>query len=61
LNLLKRFEIDKSPGPDGSHPRVLKECASELAHPLTAITKASVYRNGNKRKWLEATEEEWTK
>jgi hypothetical protein len=34
---LQALTPDKSPGPDGVHPRVLKECADELAAPLAAI------------------------
>ena len=28
---LKQLDTGKCPGPDGVHPRLLKECASELA------------------------------
>jgi len=37
LDVLRRLQIDKSPGPDGIHPRVLKECATEMAYPLTFL------------------------
>ena len=33
-NTLQGLKPDKSPGPDMIHPRVLKECANELAYPL---------------------------
>jgi len=38
--LLTELKSSKSPGPDGVHPRVLKELASELAIPLTKIFKS---------------------
>jgi hypothetical protein len=28
------FRPDKSPDPDNTHPRILKECANDLARPL---------------------------
>jgi len=34
---LQQLKADKSPGPDGIHPILLKNCASALAAPLTAI------------------------
>ena len=40
-----QLDITKSMGPDGLHARVLKECATELAVPLTAIYKRS-HRDG---------------
>ena len=38
---LEKLDVYKSVGPDGIHPRVLKECAMELAVPLTAIYRRS--------------------
>ena len=38
---LAALNSDKSMGPDGVHPRVLKECAASIAIPLTAIFKRS--------------------
>ena len=34
---LKRLAADKSPGPGGIHPLLLKECASAVAEPLSLI------------------------
>jgi len=31
------LKVDKSPGPDGMHPRVLKEMAREIANALVII------------------------
>ena len=36
-----RFKTDKSPGPDGFHPIVLKECAEHIAKPMALIFQAS--------------------
>ena len=37
LKKLKKLNPSKSPGPDGMHPRVLKEVAEEISSPLTDI------------------------
>ena len=37
LQKLKSLKINKSPGPDGHHPHVLKEVAEALADPLTLV------------------------
>jgi len=39
LKLLQGLKPDKSPGPDMIHPRVLKECANELAYPLFRLSQ----------------------
>jgi hypothetical protein len=41
LQRLKKLRTDKSPGPDGLHPNLLRECAAELAGPLTLIFQKS--------------------
>ena len=38
---LLKLQENKSPGPDGLHPLVMKQCASELAVPLCAIFQES--------------------
>ena len=40
--LLKGVNIHKSMGPDGIHPRLLKECHAELAIPITDIIKDTI-------------------
>jgi len=42
LQLLQKVNITKSPGPDQVHPRVLRECANELAEPLTIPFRESL-------------------
>ena len=39
LKKLKKLKPDKSPGPDGHHPYVLKELAGSLAEPLSIVFK----------------------
>ena len=34
--------MDKSPGPDGLHPRVLKEIAEEIVEALAVILQESL-------------------
>ncbi|KFP13318.1 RNA-directed DNA polymerase from mobile element jockey, partial [Egretta garzetta] len=41
FDLLCHLDIHKSMGPDGIHPRVLKELAEELAKPLSIISQQS--------------------
>ena len=45
LQKLKGLHSDKSPGPDGLHPMVLKECAEEIAESLSTIFTQS-YNSG---------------
>ena len=52
--ILKNLQANKSPGLDQIHPRVLKELAEVLAHPLTLIFKKSVERGQLPRNWLDA-------
>ncbi|XP_072885546.1 uncharacterized protein [Hemitrygon akajei] len=39
---LNSLRVDKSPGPDGMHPRVLKEVAVEIAEALAMIFQKSI-------------------
>jgi hypothetical protein len=47
---LKALSPDKSPGPDGVHPRVLKECADELAAPESGEKNSKKLKNFNTSK-----------
>lgn len=40
---LQKLKTDKSPGPDGIHPMVLKECAETLSKPLSIIFNKSLH------------------
>ena len=42
LEKLKGLKVDKSPGPDGLHPRVLKEIAEEIVEALVVIFQESL-------------------
>eukprot|EP00061_Rhincodon_typus_P011377 g36331.t1 len=42
LEKLKRLKVDKSSGPDGLHPRVLKEIVEELVEALVVIFQESL-------------------
>ena len=39
---LKKIKTDKSPGPDGIHPRILRELSDVLARPLFLIFTNSI-------------------
>ncbi len=51
LELLLKLQPDRSPGPDGIHPRVLKECARELARPLATIFQTSILEGQLPKSW----------
>ena len=42
LKALNNLKPNKSPGPDEIHPKMLKELANELAHPLTLLFNKSI-------------------
>jgi hypothetical protein len=46
-NHLKNLDIYKSPWPDSISPRVLRECASELASPLCTLLNKSFFSRRN--------------
>ena len=50
LKALQSLKIDKSPWPDGFHPRVLKEVVPEIACLLTILFNTSV-KTGIPRAW----------
>jgi hypothetical protein len=52
--LLKRLNPNKSCGPDGVHPRFLKELGSELAKPLAILFQTSVTNMQVPNCWKDA-------
>ena len=51
---LKKLKKTKSAGPDGFHPRVLRECAEELSTPLSIIFNKSLHESHLPHQWKEA-------
>lgn len=45
-DVLMKLHTDKSPGPDGIHPRVLKECANEISGALAILFQTSLSESG---------------
>ena len=52
---LEGLKINKSPGPDGQHPRVLKEIADTIAYPLWYIFNLSLKTGKIPDAWKLAT------
>jgi len=52
--LLLDLKPSKPPGPDGIHPKVLKELAAEVAAPLTAIFRSSLASGTVPQSWKTA-------
>ena len=53
--VLKGLNPNKSAGEDGMHPRVLKECASELAYPVYKLFSMSLSLGTLPKSWKSAT------
>ena len=51
---LKSLNVNKSKGPDGIHPRVLKELADQIASPLCKIFNRSIKEGKIPDMWREA-------
>ena len=51
---LNSLKVDKSPGPDNMHPRVLKELSHQLAYPLLLIFKKSMEQGKLPYQWKVA-------
>ncbi|CAH1269255.1 Hypp4131 [Branchiostoma lanceolatum] len=54
LEQLQSLRVDKSPGIDGVHPRVLKETADVIVGPLTRIFQTSINEGKLPDMWREA-------
>lgn len=52
--ILLGLNPDKSPGPDGVHPKILKECAKELTVPLYILFSRSLKSGRIPTDWKEA-------
>jgi len=55
LTKLLKLEEDKSPGPDGIHPMILKLCAETVADPLSRIYQESFDSGIIPNDWKTAT------
>ncbi|RLC07615.1 MAG: hypothetical protein DRI57_25640, partial [Deltaproteobacteria bacterium] len=53
-NKLNKLKSDKSAGPDGMHPRVLKELSAVLSKPLYVLFKLSLQQGKIPASWKEA-------
>jgi ribonuclease P/MRP protein subunit RPP40 len=51
LKTLLGLKIDKSPGPDGIHPMILKKCASSVSTPLSLIFTQSIASGSLPKVW----------
>ena len=51
LKLLKNINTRKATGPDNVSPHILRQCAAELADPLTALFQTCIEENCWPRIW----------
>ena len=51
---LESLNEHKSPGPDGLHPRVLKELSNEISKPLAIIMQKSLDEHTLPQNWRDA-------
>ena len=51
--VLRKLKLDSATGPDGLATRVLKNCADELAYPLTLVIRAVVSNGRWPLRWRE--------
>ena len=54
VNLLKNIKEYKAHGPDKIPNRLLKECATEIAHPLVLLFQASIKQSKVPSEWKHA-------
>ena len=54
LKKLKKIKINKSPGPDTIHPRVIHEISNEICKPLCIIFQASIKSKKLPDEWKHA-------
>lgn len=53
-NKLKKIKVNKSPGPDQIHPKVLREVTSAIITPLADIFATSIYTKNLPDEWKHA-------
>nr|XP_047139121.1 uncharacterized protein LOC124815026 [Hydra vulgaris] len=53
-NKLLKLDLSKAIGPDGIHPRVLKNCAEAFSIPLTMLFKSSILTSFVPDQWRKA-------
>ena len=53
-SVLTKLDVGSAMGPDCIHPRLLRECAVQLASPLTMIFKSSLMSGVLPGVWLES-------
>ena len=51
---LLKLKVDKAPGPDGLHPRFLRELADQLAEPLRIIFNSTLSEHSVPDEWKRA-------
>ena len=55
LKKLKKLKVNKSPGPDAIHPRVIQEIAESITVPITLIFKTSLQLKELPDQWKHAS------
>ena len=51
LSKLKKLKTGKAPGPDGWHPRILREVAEAIAQPLSLLFQLSFESDDFPEEW----------
>ena len=51
---LQNLKVNKTPGPDGLHPRILSELSNELTEPLILLFQKSLDEGVVPKAWKEA-------
>ena len=54
FKVLSTLKVNKSPGPDGIQPKLLRELAKELAPPLKILFEKTLNEGILPRSWKEA-------
>ena len=54
LKFLQTLKIDKSPGPDSLHPRLLKELSESIVNTLCTIFNQSLNNRKVPKQWKNA-------